>query len=224
MIPSPDFAHLWPSSRFSGRRLIAAILMLVIPVAGNAAAPPPVALTPQQSAELQRVAGYLNGIRTMTARFQQTAANGGVSSGRVWVSRPGRMRFEYEHPATLALLADAGFVYQWDKELKQTTKIELRSTPAWFILRDPITFGSDVVVTRFEQGGGSIRVTVVEAAQPDLGSLTLAFTENPLTLRQWTVVDQQGRRTTVSLSDLQLGVALDPRLFQYQYLFSPPSQ
>ena len=133
------------------------------------------------------------------------------------------MRFEYERPNTLALLADAGFVYQWDKELKQTTKVELRSTPAWFILRDPITFSSDVVVTRFEQGSGSIRVTVVEAAQPDLGSLTLVFTENPLTLRQWTVVDQQGRRTTVSLSDLQLGVALDPRLFQYQYLFSPPS-
>ena len=73
-------------------------------------------------------------------------------------------------------------------------------------------------------GGGTIRATVVEAEKPDLGSLTLVFTENPLTLRQWTVVDQQGRRTTVSLSDLQLGVALDPRLFQYQYLFSPPTQ
>src|SRR5437764_13949344 len=101
MIPSPDFAHLWPSSRLSGRRLMAAILMLVIPVAGNAAAPPPVALTPQQSAELQRVAGYLNGIRTMTARFQQTAANAGVSSGRLWGSPPGREAVGDEHAATL---------------------------------------------------------------------------------------------------------------------------
>jgi len=214
--------------REPGRRLrcgfSAAILLLLMPAAAEAAAPAPAPLTAQDNAQLQRIAGYLNGIRTMTAKFQQTASNGAVSSGRVWVSRPGRMRFEYERPNTLALLADAGYVYQWDKELKQTTKVELRSTPAWFILRDPITFGSDVVVTRFEQGGGSIRVTVVEAAQPDLGSLTLAFTENPLSLRQWTVVDQQGRRTTVSLSDLQLGVALDPRLFQYQYLFSAPSQ
>jgi len=187
---------------------------------------PPVAapLTPQDTAQLQRFAGYLNGIRTMTAKFQQVASNGAVSSGRLWVSRPGRMRFEYDRPNTLALLADAGFVYQWDKELQQTTKIELRSTPAWFFLRDTINFGPDIVVTRYEQGGGTIRATVVEAEKPDLGSLTLVFTENPLTLRQWTVVDQQGRRTTVSLSDLQLGVALDPRLFQYQYLFSPPTQ
>ncbi|HEY4472893.1 MAG TPA: outer membrane lipoprotein carrier protein LolA [Stellaceae bacterium] len=198
--------------------------MLLVPVVVEAAAVVPAPLTAQDQAQLQRIAGYLNGIRTMSARFQQTAANGGVSSGRLWVSRPGRMRFEYEHPATLALLADAGFVYQWDKELKQTTKIELRSTPAWFILRDPVNFGPDVVVTGYQQGGGTIRVSVVEAAHPDLGSLTMVFTENPLSLRQWTVVDQQGRRTTVNLSDVQIGVALDPRLFQYQYLFSPPVQ
>src|SRR5438067_5707668 len=162
----------------------AAALLLLIPAVTQAAPQAAAPLTPQDSAQLQRIAGYLNGIRTMTARFQQAASNGAVSSGRVWVSRPGRMRFEYERPNTLALLADAGFVYQWDKELKQTTKVELRSTPAWFILRDPITFGSDVVLTRFEQGGGTIRVTVVEAAHPDLGSLTMAFTENPLSLLQ----------------------------------------
>jgi len=212
-------------SRLSpGRAGIAAIVLLMIPNSASAAAVAPAALTPQDQAQLQRIAGYLNGIRTMTAHFQQAANNGGVSSGRLWVSRPGRMRFEYEHPATMALLADAGFVYQWDKELKQTAKIELRSTPAWFILRDPVNFGPDVVVTGFQQGQGTIRVTVVEAARPDLGSLTMVFTENPLSLRQWTVVDQQGRRTTVTLSDVQTGVALDPRLFQYQYLFSPPTQ
>jgi outer membrane lipoprotein-sorting protein len=199
-------------------------LLVLIPSFASAAAVAPAALTPQDQAQLQRIAGYLNGIHTMTAHFQQVANNGGVSSGRLWVSRPGRMRFEYEHPATLALLADAGYVYQWDKELKQTAKVELRSTPAWFILRDPITFGPDVVVTGFQQGGGTIRVTVVEAARPDLGSLTMVFTENPLSLRQWIVVDQQGRRTTVTLSNMQTGVALDPRLFQYQYLFSPPTQ
>jgi outer membrane lipoprotein-sorting protein len=206
----------------------AALLALLVLIPGSgiveAAAVAPAPLTPQDQAQLQRIASYLNGIRSMTAHFQQVANNGGVSSGRLWVSRPGRMRFEYEHPATMALLADAGYVYQWDKELKQTAKVELRSTPAWFILRDPVNFGPEVVVTGFQQGGGTIRVTVVEAARPDLGSLTMVFTENPLSLRQWSIVDQQGRRTTVTLSNVQTGVALDPRLFQYQYLFSPPTQ
>jgi outer membrane lipoprotein-sorting protein len=52
----------------------------------------------------------------------------------------------------------------------------------------------------------------------------LTFTENPPVLRQWTVVDQQAKTTTVTLSNLQFGMALDPRLFQYQYLFGGASR
>jgi outer membrane lipoprotein-sorting protein len=197
---------------------VAAILFFAAAVAH--AAPVPAQLTQQDTLELQRIAAYLNNIRTMTARFQQTANNGGVSTGHLWVARPGRMRFEYDPPTPITLLADSASVYYWDKQLNQTSKYELRETPAWFFLRDPISFGADVVVTRFEHLGGIVRVTVVESGQPDAGSLTLDFSENPLTLRQWTVIDQQGKRTVVSLSDLQYGMALDPKLFQYQYLFT----
>lgn len=205
--------------RVLGRVLGAAFVLLV---AGQAAAAPPIPapLTPQDTLELQRVAAYLNNIRTMTAHFQQVANNGAISTGNLWVSRPGRMRFEYDAPTPIALLADSQSVYYWDKELNQTSKYELRQTPAWFFLRDPISFGPDVVVTRFERAAGMLRVTVVESAEPDAGSLTLAFGENPITLRQWTVVDQQGKTTAVGLSNLQFGMALDPRLFQYQYLFT----
>lgn len=195
-------------------------LLLLVGATIAAAAPVPAALTPQDNLELQRIAAYLNGIRTMTARFRQTANNGGVSAGQLWVARPGRMRFEYDPPTPITLLADSASVYYWDKQLNQTSKYELRQTPAWFFLRDPISFGPDVIVTRFERLGGNIRVTVVESAQPDAGSLTLDFSENPLMLRQWTVIDQQGKRTVLSLSDLQFGMALDPKLFQYQYLYT----
>ena len=83
------------------------------------------------------------------------------------------------------------------------------------MLRQPISFTDGVTVTRFEHSGNTIRVTVVESAEPDAGSLTMVFSDNPLALRQWTVVDQQGRVTNVSLSDVQYGMALDPKLFQY---------
>lgn len=202
-----------------GRMLGAALLVLV---SANAAAAPPIPapLTAQDTLELQRIAAYLNNIRTMTAQFRQVANNGAVSSGRVWVARPGRMRFEYDPPTPIALLADAASVYYWDKELNQTSKYELRQTPAWFFLRDPISFGPDVVVTRFDRAPGTVRVTVVESARPEAGSLTLVFGDNPIALRQWTVVDQQGKTTNLALSDLQFGMALDPSLFQYQYLFT----
>src|ERR1700693_1799409 len=199
-------------------RALVAALVFLLPAIALAAAPTPAPLTPQDTLELQRIAAYLNGIRTMTARFQQYASNG-LSAGEVWVARPGRMRFEYDPPAAVTLLADSESVYYWDKSLNQTSKYELRSTPAWFFLRDPISFGPDVIVTRFEHAGSAVGVTVNESAQPDAGSLTLVFTENPLTLWQWILVDQQGKTTTVTLSDLLFGMALDPKLFQYQDLF-----
>ena len=207
--------------RFSqGCPAFLAALLLLCGAAVAQPAPAAAPLTQPDTLELQRLAAYLNGIRTMTATFQQVANNGGVSTGRLWVARPGRMRFEYNPPHPIVLLADTASVYYWDKELNQTSKYELRQTPAWFFLRDPISFGGDVVVTQFERSGGIVRVTVIESAQPGAGSLTLVFTENPLALRQWTVVDQQGKVTHVTLSDLQFGMALDPRLFQYQYLFT----
>jgi outer membrane lipoprotein-sorting protein len=191
------------------------MLLIMVPAAGQAAIPPPAPLTAQDTLELQRVAAYLNGIRTMSARFAQVTGTGARSSGRMWVARPGRMRFEYDPPNPITLLADSFYLYYWDKELQQAQKVGLKSTPAWFLLRDPIDFGADVIVTKFSHEGPYIRITVVQSAAPDDGSLTMVFSANPVALLQWTVVDQQGRVTTVNLSDLQYGMALNPNLFQY---------
>jgi outer membrane lipoprotein-sorting protein len=196
-------------------RALTAMLALAIPLAAAHAAPAEVELNSQDTLVLQRVAAYLNGIRTMTARFSQLAGNGQQSSGTMYISRPGRMRFEYDPPNPITLLADTFYVYYWDKDLHQMQQVGLKSTPAWFFLRDPINFNADSIVTGFEQADNQVQVSVVERASPDSGSLTMVFTENPLALRQWTVVDQQGKTTTVTLSDPQYGVALDPKLFQY---------
>jgi outer membrane lipoprotein-sorting protein len=181
------------------------------------AAGPPVGavLTPQDTVDLQRIAAYLTSIRTMYARFQQVSAGSGTASGQLWMARPGRMRFEYDPPSPILLLADMFYVYYVDKELAEMSKVGLKSTPAWLLLRDPITF-SDLVVTRFDRSANALRITVVEKAEPDSGSLTMVFSDQPLAFRQWTIVDQQRKATTVSLSNAQFGIALDPKLFVYQ--------
>src|SRR6202049_952962 len=92
------------------RSALAALLLLLLPADALAAAPQPAPLTAQDNLELQRVAAYLNCIRTMTARFSHVTGHGGTSSGRMWVSRPGKMRFEYDKPTPIAMLADAAYV------------------------------------------------------------------------------------------------------------------
>src|SRR5215467_14246294 len=189
---------------------------MLFPILSDAAVPPvAVTLSPQDTADLQRVAGYLNSIRTMYARFQQVSSNGGTAGGQLWMARPGRMRFEYDPPSPILLLADTFYVYYIDKQLVEMSKVGLKSTPAWLLLRDPVTF-NDLIITRFERGTDVLRVSVVEKAEPDNGGLTMVFSDRPLALRQWTIVDQQRKSTTVSLLDERFGVALDPKLFVYQ--------
>jgi len=176
----------------------------------------PVQLSAPDQAELQKIARYLDGIHTATAKFDQATAKGGDATGYLWMARPGRMRFQYDPPNELLLLADSFYVYSWDPDLKQMMKVGLKSTLAWFLLREPISFTDGVTVTKYERDGNTVRVTVVQSTEADAGSLTMVFTENPLALRQWSVVDHQGRTTNVALSELQYGMALDPKLFQYQ--------
>ncbi len=102
-----------------------------------------------------------------------------------------------------------------DSSLGQTTNIPLGATPLGILLADHISLTGDVTVTAVRRLPGEIAVTMVRTAHPTDGSLTLVFTENPLTLRQWTVVDAQGQRTTVTLTNVELGGHFDPKLFEY---------
>ena len=95
------------------------------------------------------------------------------------MARPGRMRFEYDPPSPILLIADRFYVYYVDKQLAQMSKVGLKSTPAWFLLRDPITF-DDLLIKRFERGANTLTITVVEPAEPDNGSLTIVFSSQPL--------------------------------------------
>jgi outer membrane lipoprotein-sorting protein len=218
MTPSRCFFRRFPR-RLAVRllpALLAAALVLASAVAPGVAAPPPAAtLSAQDRADMQRIEQYLNGIHTMTARFQQFSDSGGTASGTLSVARPGRMRFEYDKPIPILLIADGTFVVYIDYSLKETTYLPIGSTPAWFLLREHISLTDGITVTRFEHGPGVLRLSVVENKSPENGTLTLVFSDRPLELKQWTIVDQQGKTTTVSLTDLQSGMTLDPQLFTF---------
>jgi outer membrane lipoprotein-sorting protein len=198
--------------------LVLAASLATVPGRADAV-PQPIPLTAQDEADLQRVSAYLNSITTMYARFTQYSANGGIAAGQMWMERPGRMRFEYNPPSPILLIADRFYVYYVDKQLVEMQKIGLKATPAWLLLRDPVTF-DDLIVTGFQHEPSLLRVSVVERVHPDGGSLTMTFSEDPLALRQWTIVDAQRRTTTVTLAGEQFGMALDPKLFIYEDPFA----
>lgn len=165
-------------------------------------------------ADLKRIEAYLDKIHTLEARFSQTTADGAVADGRVWLSRPGKMRFEYAPPQQLTIISNGDFVAVDDQELKNVSFYPVESTPIWFLLRAGIQLSGDVTITKFERGPKTLRVTAVQTKDPGSGAITLVFTDQPLELHQWQIIDGQNRITTVALSNPQEGVALSAELFR----------
>jgi outer membrane lipoprotein-sorting protein len=195
---------------------LAALPLVALPVdTAQAATPRAAALSADDRGQVQRVEQYLNGIHSLSARFQQYAADGGTASGQLIVARPGHMRFEYDKPSPILLLADGTWVVYIDNQLKQVSYLPIGSTPAWFLLRDTISLTDGVTITKFERGPGALRITLVENKSPENGTLTLTFGEKPFDLKQWTIVDQQGKATTVVLSDARYGVPVDSKAFTF---------
>jgi outer membrane lipoprotein-sorting protein len=172
-------------------------------------------VTARDQADVARIEAYLDGLRSLNARFLQTAPDGQTSEGQAWLERPGRMRFQYDPPSPLLLVASRGMVIFHDAQLEQTSQIPAGSTPLGLLLSDQLHLSGDVTVTGIERLPGQIQLTLVRTAKPEEGSLTLIFVDRPLTLRGWIVLDAQHQETHVSLFKLQAGGNFDPKLFIY---------
>ncbi len=194
------------------RALLASALLAAVPLLR----PGPAGAQQADAATLAQIEAYLNSIRTLKAHFLQVAPDGRVSQGTVWLERPGRMRFAYDPPTPLLLVAGNGMLVFHDSQLGQTSNIPLSQTPLGILLADQVRLsGGPVKVTAMQRLPGMITITLVRTASIGDGSLTLVFADNPLTLRQWSVIDAQRQETRVTLSDVQLGGHFKDSLFDF---------
>lgn len=157
---------------------------------------------------------YFNGIRSLKARFVQSNPNGSVVQGTLYVRRPGRMRFEYDAPSQLKIVADGWQVTMWDNATRDFGQWPIGWTAASFLVKDPLVLSGDLQVEKLERVNGLLEATMSQARKPQEGKVIVRLAENPLLLRGWTIVDNRGNRVTVSLSDMQTGLQLADSLFK----------
>ncbi|MFN3449924.1 MAG: LolA family protein [Roseococcus sp.] len=193
------------------RTLLAAPLLAAAPPAARAQ-PLPEA---ERAAAIARVEAYLNGLTTLRARFLQTAQTGASAQGTAWIWRPSRMRFEYDPPEPTLLVAADGQFFHYDRELRQPSIVPLSSTPLGVLLQNPLRLSGELTVAGVERSGGFLRVTVHRTGRAAEGRIQLAFSEEPMALRQWAVVDAQGLTTRVTLTEIRTGERFDPFLFAF---------
>lgn len=173
------------------------------------------ALSPDEVAAVTRIERYLNDIKTLKARFVQISSNGAYAEGEVFLDRPGHMRFDYDPPSPVLIIANGLTLLYYDKELKEATFLPLWETPLWFLIRDEVRLDENVEIVGIEEALGTLRITLRDQESPDGGEVTLVFADEPLTLKKWELIDPQGIQTQVSLVNPVYGEAVDPELFKY---------
>jgi outer membrane lipoprotein-sorting protein len=203
--------------RFRTRACVSAVALTIatgcLLAAGATAAP---VLSDADRFDLKRIETYLNGIKTIKARFLQVSSGGDYSEGNLYFAKPGKLRLEYDDPKPILIVSNGVNLTYYDKLLKQVSYFDLESTQASILLRERVSFSSgDILVTSFERGAGVLRVTVIKGSDPREGNLTLIFSDNPLDLKKWTVTDAQGVVTNVSLLGSRFDLPLDRGLFDF---------
>lgn len=185
-------------------------LLTGLPATVSAGAAP---LSLEDKEEIARAEAYFNKFTTMTADFMQISPEGKVAMGEFFMKRPGRMRFEYLPPANILVVADGTWLVFHDKEIDQTTRIPLSSTPVNVLLQGTVRLTEDAEVTAVRRDKGTIRIDVRDRVRPDEGMITLVFSDRPYLFRKWLVRDQTGNVTSISISSVRKNVELKPELF-----------
>lgn len=168
---------------------------------------------------LADISGYLNGLKTVEARFTQINDDGTTDTGTLYIKRPGKMRFEYDPPNSALVVASANAVYIADNKSNQPPETyPLRRTPLSIILARNVDLSREKMVVGHDYDGTATIVTAQDPENSEYGSIQMKFTDGPVQLRQWIVNDSGGSQTTVILGALTTGGTLSNRLF------NPPSR
>ena len=174
--------------------------------------------TAAQRSLVDKVSGYLSSVQVLSGNFTQIGPDGRQIKGTFYMQKPGRVRFEYDPPTPIDIVADGSSVVVRDRKLATQDVYPLSQTPLRFLLADRINLLQDTNVVGI-YADDVFATVVVEENQLIVGTsrLMMMFGAKDLQLKQWTITDPQGYDTTVAVSNLDSKRRPDPALFQIDY-------
>lgn len=163
---------------------------------------------------VKQITDYFNSINSMKGKFTQISPSGKVANGTFFIVKPGLMRFEYAAPNPLLIISDGTWVTVKNRARKKADQYPLTSTPLRLILEKKVNLFKETKIQEIRESAEISSVTLRDTSVFASGSLTLVFDRKSKTIQQWVVVDERGRRTAVTLSDIEKGISADPKLFK----------
>jgi outer membrane lipoprotein-sorting protein len=197
------------------RRLAILAAFAAVTLLGAAAPAPhyPGTYTPADAALLDKLSAYLNSIHTLKSNFVQLGPQGDLVQGEFDLSKPGKLRFAYNPPSAILIVATGGDIYVKNARLNTVDRTSLSDTPLDLLLNQDVDLRHNPAVTGVEEQQGTVVVHARANTTRSQSNISLVFSYPALELRQWMVKDNQGGITTVALTGVQAGAALPDALF-----------
>lgn len=187
--------------------------LLVLGLASPSLAAKSMDLSAEQAATVNRISEFMNSFSTLQGDFTQVSPQGNVSKGKMYISKPGKMRFDYAAPNPFLIVSDGKWVTLKNRAKEKGDQYPLSATPLRFVVSPGVNLLRETNVLGFEKADGIASVMLEDKKGAVSGKIILVFDENENRLQQWVIIDGKGRRTTVTLSRLEMGVDMDPKLF-----------
>ena len=188
----------------NARRILAPLALVLLALPAMAA----------EKLSLTEISSYINDLKTVQADFTQINADGTISTGQIFIRRPGRARFEYNPPSKALVIAGGQQLAIFDaKSNTGPTQYPLRRTPLNLILARSVDLTRAEMIVGHSFDGTATTVIAQDPENPEYGTIALTFTDNPVELRQWVITDDVGDQTTVILGALEKVASLNNNLF-----------
>jgi outer membrane lipoprotein-sorting protein len=171
-----------------------------------------------ESQVVERANTYFNAISSLMGDFVQIGGDGRRLTGKIYLQRPGKIRFEYDAPATLEVIADGSSVAVRDKKLATQDLYSIGQTPLKFLLRERIDLGRDLKIMEVANENDGVRLSLEDKSTlGGTSKITLYFDKDVKDLARWRIIDPQGFQTTVSLANLERNKRIEQQLFAIDY-------
>ena len=151
---------------------------------------------------LNQLENYLNQFDNVSAEFIQSSSNGSQETGKILLSKPGKLRIEYKKNDKLLIVADGKWLHYFDMDLNEIQSVIIEKSPAWILLKKNINLKKDFKISKLKKKSGKITLTLNDKNVENIEKIELIFSVNPIKLKKWIVTDYQEIETTVALLNI----------------------
>ena len=163
---------------------------------------------------LNKLENYLNQFNNISSQFIQSSSEGSQETGKILISKPGKLRIEYKKENKLLIIADGKWLHYFDTDLNEIQSIIIEKSPAWILLKKNINLKKDFNIKKLEEKSGKIILTLVDKNFENIEKIELIFSASPISLKKWIVTDYQEVETTVALLNVKKKKKFNPKTFK----------